>query len=41
MKTIVNETNKYVLRFERREEVVETLKQFCEKEKYRLDFFRA
>lgn len=33
MKVIVNENNQYVLRFERGEEIMETLKQFCLREK--------
>ncbi|HEV8601740.1 MAG TPA: PPC domain-containing DNA-binding protein [Patescibacteria group bacterium] len=39
MKIILQEGNQYVLRFERGEELIEGLKQFCEEQKITAGFF--
>ncbi|MEJ0021773.1 MAG: PPC domain-containing DNA-binding protein [Candidatus Doudnabacteria bacterium] len=39
MKTILHEGNQYVLRFDRGEEVISSLKQFCQQEKIVSVFF--
>ncbi len=41
MKEILKEKNKYVLRFDSGDEIVEVLKNFCEKEKIESGFFSA
>lgn len=41
MKLILQEKNQYVLKFERGEEVVEALKQFCKKENISSAFFQG
>ncbi|MBI2355888.1 MAG: DNA-binding protein [Candidatus Doudnabacteria bacterium] len=41
MKTVSHEGNQYVLRFERSEEVIAALKQFCQQEKIDSGFFQG